>query len=367
MSGTAPTAPAGPTDLLALVAELVDIPSVSHQETALADHFEAALRDLPWLSVDRIGDNVVARTELGRPHRLALAGHLDTVPPNDNGRARIDGDLCWGLGSADMKAGCAVFLDLARTIAEPVVDVTWVYYECEEVEARYNGLRRLFAERPELLDVDAAVLGEPTGAAVEAGCQGTLRLAVDLVGERAHTARPWTGRNAVHRLAPLLALCAAYVGRRPVLDGCEFREALQAVAVDGGVAGNVVPDRARVVLNHRFAPDRSVDEAVAHVRETLGDAVDESAGDTVELVDAAAGARPGLDHPLLTRLVEVTGAPPLAKLGWTDVAFFAARGIPAVNFGPGDPSVAHSAREHVDRRQLDRVHATLHGLLTRGG
>ncbi|MGH9164620.1 MAG: M20/M25/M40 family metallo-hydrolase, partial [Acidimicrobiales bacterium] len=191
-------------DLLALTAELVDIPSVSHHETALADHVQAVLDDIPWLVVDRVGDNVVARTQFGRPHRLALAGHLDTVPPNGNGAARIDGERCWGIGSADMKAGCAVFLALARAVAEPAVDVTYVFYECEEVEARFNGLRRLLAERPELLAVDAAVLGEPTGARIEAGCQGTLRVAVELMGERAHTARPWMGRNAIHRLAPVL-------------------------------------------------------------------------------------------------------------------------------------------------------------------
>ncbi|MGH9157511.1 MAG: succinyl-diaminopimelate desuccinylase [Acidimicrobiales bacterium] len=350
--------------LLALVAELVDIASVSHNETALADHVEAALAELGWLTVDRVGNNVVARTDLGRTYRLALAGHLDTVPPSGNERARIEGEACWGVGAADMKAGCAVFLDLARSVPAPVVDVTWVFYECEEVEARFNGLRRLLAERPDLLEVDAAVLGEPTGAAIEAGCQGTLRLSVTLAGERAHTARPWMGRNAVHRLAPVLARCAGYVGRRPVLDGCEFREALQAVSVAGGVAGNVVPDRAQVVINHRFAPDRSVDEAVDHVREVLGDTVDEAVGDTVELVDHAAGALPGLDHPLLTRLVEVVGVPPTAKLGWTDVAFFTARNIPAVNFGPGDPSVAHSAHEHVGRPQLDQVSSALHCLLT---
>lgn len=355
---------AAPPDLLAAVAELVDIPSVSHHEAALADHVTGQLRDRPWLHVTRVGHNVVARTELGRDQRLVLAGHLDTVPANGNARARLDGDVCWGLGSADMKAGCAVFLDLARRLAEPVVDVTWVFYECEEVEASYNGLRRLLAEHPGLLAADAAVLGEPTSARVEAGCQGTLRLAVELAGTRAHTARPWMGRNAVHRLAAVLARCEAYEGRRPVLDGCEYREALQAVAVSGGVAGNVVPDRARVVLNHRFAPDRDVEAAVAHLRDVLAGTVDEAAGDRVELVDQAPGARPGLDHPLLGALVAATGSPPAAKLGWTDVSFFAARGVPAANFGPGDPAVAHMAGEHVRRHELETVWEALRRLLS---
>ena len=351
------------TDLLALTAELVDIASVSHHEQAIADHVEAVLRAVPWLDVERLGNNVVARTSLGRPSRLVLAGHLDTVPPNGNERARIEGDVLWGLGSADMKAGCAVFLELARTVAEPAPDVTYVFYECEEVEARFNGLRRLLAERPDLVEGDAAVLGEPTGARIEAGCQGTLRVEVVLAGERAHSARPWMGTNAVHRLAPVLERVAAYEGRRPVLDGCEFAEALQAVRVEGGVAGNVVPDRALLHLNHRYAPDRRCDEALVAVRAVLDGAVDAAAGDTVTLLDHADGAAPGLTHPLLARLVDGSGEPPRAKLGWTDVAFFSARGIPATNFGPGEPNVAHAAGERVERVQLDAVFAALSSVL----
>ncbi|HUR18046.1 MAG TPA: succinyl-diaminopimelate desuccinylase [Acidimicrobiales bacterium] len=351
-------------DLLALTAQLVDIPSVSHHEKALADHVEAVLGAVPWLEVERVADNVVARTHLGRSSRLVLAGHLDTVPANGNEKARIVGDVCWGLGAADMKAGCAVFLELARTIAEPALDLTYVFYECEEVASRFSGLRTLAGERPDLLEADAAVLGEPTAAAIEAGCQGTLRLELTLAGQRAHTARPWKGRNAIHRLAPVLDHCASYTGRRPVLDGCEFAEAIQAVHVEGGVAGNVVPDEARVVLNHRFAPDRSVEDAVAHVRELLGDAVDEDHGDRVELVDAAQGALPGLTHPLLAHLVTAAKTTPRAKLGWTDVSFFAARGVPATNFGPGDPSLAHAADERVERWELDKVYAALVALVT---
>lgn len=354
------------SDLLRRCAALVDIPSVSHEERELADHVATALGAVPWLTVDRVGDNVVARTSLGRERRLVLAGHLDTVPPNGNQCARIDGDVLWGLGSADMKAGLAVFLELAGTMSEPAVDVTYVFYVCEEVAQEHSGLRRIAADRPELLAGDAAVLGEPTGGAVEAGCQGSVRVEVVLVGERAHTARPWLGRNAVHRLAPLLGRVAAYEGRRPVLDGCEYREALQAVAVEGGVAGNVVPDRAVVQLNHRFAPDRSADEALDHVREVLGDALDEASGDTLVVVDLAVPAPPALEHPLLRSLLARTGVPPRAKLGWTDVSFFAARGVPATNFGPGDASVAHTAGEHVTGAQLAAVHEALRGLLVDG-
>ena len=354
------------TDLLARCAQLVDISSVSHHEGQIVDFLEAELRALPWLRVERWGQNLVARTELGRPHRLALAGHVDTVPPNGNERARIDGELLWGLGAADMKAGCTVFVELARALSRPAVDVTYVFYECEEVEPEFNGLSKLFAARPDLLVADAAVLGEPTGARIQAGCQGTLHLDVTMVGERAHSARPWMGRNAIHRLAPVLERCATYAGRRPVLDGCEFREALQVVGVEGGVAGNVVPDRATARLNHRYAPDRSADEAVRHLLEVLGDAVDEAGGDTIELTDYADGARPDLTHPLLASLAVRAPHPPQAKLGWTDVAFFAARGIPAANFGPGDPSLAHAADERVERSEMEAVFAALESLLRQG-
>jgi len=350
-------------DLLARCAELVDIPSVSHDETAIADHLEALLGDVPWLTLDRVGNNLVARTDLGRPLRLVLAGHTDTVPPNDNDRARVDGDVLWGLGAADMKSGVAVLLELARTTAEPAVDVSYVFYECEEVASTFNGLSRLQRERPDLLAGDAAVLAEPTGARIEAGCQGTLRLTVTLAGRRAHTARPWMGRNAVHRLGEVLLRVAADEPRRPVLDGCEFREALQAVRVEGGVAGNVVPDRATVELNHRFAPDRTPAEAEEHVRAVVGPLDD---GDDVALVDVAAGARPGLDHPLLQALVARAPERPRAKLGWTDVALFAAAGVPACNFGPGDPTLAHAPDERVERADLDTVFGVLADLLERG-
>ena len=265
-----------------------------------------------------------------------------------------------GLGSCDMKSGVAVLAELARTVSAPAVDVTYIFYECEEVEARFNGINRLFAERPDLVAADAAVLAEPTGARIEAGCQGTLRVEVRVDGERAHTARAWLGRNAIHRLGEVLARVSAYEPRRVVIDGCEFREGLQAVRVEGGVAGNVVPDRAVVWLNHRFAPDRTPDEAVAHVRSVVGDV------DGFEVVDLAAPAPPALGHPLLAALVMRTGQAPRAKLGWTDVSRFAAHGIPATNFGPGDPNVAHTAAEHVTRADLEAVHAGLRALLEQG-
>jgi len=320
-----------------------------------------------WLQVDRVDDNVVARTTLGRARRLLLAGHIDTVPANGNQVPRVDGDVLFGLGACDMKAGVAVMLELATTVDAPVVDVTYVFYACEEVLRRDSGLLRLFDARPDLLVGDAAILGEPTNAAVQAGCQGVVKLDVTVGGERAHSARPWLGVNAIHRLAPILARVAAYEGRRPVIEGCQYREVLQAVGIRGGVAGNVVPDAATVTLNHRFAPDRTGKEAVASIEELLAPMLDSSLGDRVEVFDLAPAARPGLADPLLSRLVAATAAPPEAKLGWTDVAFFAERGVPAANFGPGDPAVAHAAGERVSRKDLDTVHRVLAQLITEAG
>jgi succinyl-diaminopimelate desuccinylase len=338
----------------------VAIPSVSHDEAALANYVEASLRDVPWLTVDRVGDNVVARTTLGRPSRVVLGGHLDTVPGEQG--ARIEGDVLHGLGSADMKGGLAIYLDLARTVSEPACDVTFVFYAGEEVDARFNGLAHLFADRPELLESDVAILGEPTDGWVEAGCQGTMRFELTLAGARAHTARPWMGVNAVHRLGKVLGVLDAYEARRPVIDGCEFREALQAVRVEGGVANNVVPDSATLIVNHRVAPDRTLAEAEAHVREVLAPVLAD--GDELTLLAADPPATPGLDRPLLKGMVERSGLPVRAKLGWTDVARFSEHGIPAVNLGPGDPVLAHTAEERVERGTLESVHAALLDLLT---
>ena len=348
-------------DLVALTAGLIDIASPSFEEGPFADWAEAQLRSLPHVEVTRVGDNVVARTELGRDHRVVLAGHLDTVPANGNATARLEGDTLHGLGSADMKSGLAVFLHLVATITEPLHDITLVLYAAEEVAFEHSGLGQLQRERPDLVAGDVAILGEPTDSAMEAGCQGTARVRIRLAGARSHTARPWMGRNAIHRLGPVLNTLGAYEARRPVIDGCEYRESIQAVFVDGGVAGNVVPDEATVTVNLRIAPDRTVADAVAALEGMLADHLDD--GDAVTVVDAAEPAAPGLDHPVLDALGRQDEVTVRAKLGWTDVSRFAAAGIPAVNFGPGDSTVAHTAGEHVTRDSIDRVHRALRQVL----
>lgn len=351
------------TDLLAATAELVSIPSVSRHEARLADHVEAVLRGCEWLAVERVGDNVVAHSELGRPARLVVAGHLDTVPPAGNQTPRIEGDVLYGLGAADMKGGLAVMLELAVAAAPRELDVTWCFYRGEEIDRAENGLVQLVGQRPELLAGDAAVLCEPTGGLVEAGCQGTIRARVELGGIRAHTARPHRGINAIHRLGAVIAKVASYEPRAVVLDGCEYVERLQVVAVEGGVAANVVPDRASATVNFRFAPDRDSEGAQGFLAQFFEDVLEADRGDRYDVLDVGPAAPPRLDHPLLARLLEATGRPPRAKLGWTDVATFAARGVPATNYGPGDPELAHQAHECVTRASLEEARAHLGALL----
>ncbi|HWL00969.1 MAG TPA: succinyl-diaminopimelate desuccinylase [Microbacteriaceae bacterium] len=344
------------SDVVDLAAALCDIPSESGAETELADAIETALRALPHLTVDRDGDAVVARTETGRERRVAIAGHIDTVPIKDNvpsRRERLAGvDTLVGRGSVDMKGGVAVQLALAAALTRPAADVTWIFYDQEEVESARNGLGRLARHRPDLLEADFAILGEPTNAVVEGGCNGTLRVTLRWHGVRAHSARPWAGENAIHAAAPALSALAAWVPEDVEVDGLVYRESLNAVGIAGGVAGNVIPDLAEITVNYRFAPSRSGDEAVARVRALFPDA---------ELVvdDLAEGARPGLDAPIAREFLAAVGGAALPKYGWTDVARFSALGIPAVNYGPGDPSRAHTDDEAV---AVDQIRACERGL-----
>ncbi|ROQ96022.1 succinyldiaminopimelate desuccinylase [Streptomyces sp. 2132.2] len=348
-------------DAAELTARLVDIPSVSGDEKVLADLVEHALRALPHLTVDRYGNNVVARTHLGRAERVVLAGHLDTVPIAGNVPSRLDeNDVLWGCGTTDMKSGVAVQLRIAATVPEPNRDLTFVFYDQEEVAADLNGLGKVAEAHPDWLTGDFAVLLEPSNAEVEGGCQGTLRVLLRTSGERAHSARSWMGSNAIHAAAPILAKLAAYEPRRPVIDGLEYHEGLNAVRIEGGVANNVIPDACTVTVNFRFAPDRSMDEAIAHVREVFADCgVDEFVID-----DFSGGALPGLSHPAAAAFMAAVGGRAMPKFGWTDVSRFSALGVPAVNYGPGDALLAHKVDEHVGTKAILHCEERLRAWLT---
>jgi succinyl-diaminopimelate desuccinylase len=333
--------PAVLADPVDLTRALVDIESVSGAETEIADAVEAALRTAGHLAVRRIGNTVVARTDLGRPERVVLAGHLDTVPLAGNFPSSTDGDIMYGCGTSDMKSGTALALWLAMTVAEPRHDVTYFFYDCEEVEAARNGLYKIAQTEPELLAADFAILLEPTYGRIEGGCQGTMRANLTIKGVRAHAARSWHGTNAIHGAAEVLRRLSAYEGRRVAIDGCDYREGLNAVHIAGGVAGNVIPDECVVTVNFRFAPDRDVEQAEAHLREVFD-------GYALEVTDSAPGALPGLDSPAAVELIAASGQSPVGKLGWTDVARFSALGVPALNFGPGDPNLAHKPEERVE-------------------
>jgi succinyl-diaminopimelate desuccinylase len=342
-------------DTVQLTEDLVNIESVSGNETAIADAIEASLAECKHLTVQRFGHTVVARTDLGRDERVVIAGHIDTVPLNDNLPAQRDPDgdgNLHGLGTCDMKGGVAVALKVAATMPEPNRDITFVFYECEEVEAERNGLFLLSQSHPELLEADFAILMEPSDAVVEAGCQGTMRVDVLTRGERAHSARAWMGVNAIHGAAEVLARLNAYEPRTPVIDGLEYHEGLNAVFISGGVAGNVLPDECRISVNYRFAPDRSEEEALAHMHEVFD-------GFEIEVSDSAPAAMPGLTVPAAAAFIEAVGGAPNPKFGWTDVARFSTLGVPAVNFGPGDPRLAHKQEEFVPIAHIGAVEAKL--------
>lgn len=345
----------------ALTARLVDFPSVSGDEKELADAIETALRALPHLAVDRYGNNVVARTQLGRAERVVLAGHIDTVPIADNVPSRLDENgVLWGCGTSDMKSGVAVQLRIAATVPEPNRDLTFVFYDNEEVAAHLNGLGHVADAHPDWLEGDFAVLLEPSDAQVEGGCQGTLRVFLRTEGERAHSARSWMGSNAIHAAALILGRLAAYEPRRPVIDGLEYREGLNAVRIEAGVANNVIPDACTVVVNYRYAPDRSAEEALAHVHEVFADC------GVVEFTvdDHSGAAMPGLSHPAAKAFMAAVGGTAQPKFGWTDVSRFGALGVPAVNYGPGDALLAHKRNEHVAVDRITHCEERLRSWLT---
>ena len=353
-----------------LTGRLCAVESVSGNETALADAVVDVLEKIsagpgPDLEILRDGDTIVARTNLGLSERIVVAGHLDTVPVEDNlppvrthmtGENYPDDEVIWGRGACDMKAGVAMQLSTAAALTAPSRDVSWVFYDHEEVDASLNGLGRVSRNHPDWLAGDFAILGEPSNASVEGGCNGTIRVDVTTTGVRAHSARAFMGVNAIHSAAEVLTRLAEFDTDTVTVDGLDYRESLSAVNIRGGVAGNVVPDECVVSVNYRFAPSKSAAEAEAFLRELF-------TGFDVVVTDAAEGARPGLDRAIAQDFIDTLGLSPAPKLGWTDVSRFSALGVPAVNFGPGNPLYAHKSDEHVRVTEVEQATATLRSYL----
>jgi succinyl-diaminopimelate desuccinylase len=315
-------------DPVALTRALVDIESVSGDEKEITDAVELALQSAPHLSVQRVGNVVRASTNLGRPQRVILATP-DTVPVHDNLPSRLDGDLLYGCGT-DMKSGSALALHLAVSEAEPVFDVTYLFYDCEEIDAERNGLNKISQSHPSWLQADFVILLEPTHGRVEGCCQGTIR---DRMGRgSAAPTRPGRGFGVTRStVLPPYPAAADYESRRVTIDGVGIRGRPTAVGTEAVPA--MCPRPCEIDVNHRFAPDRNPAEAEAHLRSLF-------AGYPVEIVDAVAGAPPGLSSAPAQDFIAAVGSVPIGKLGWTDVALFASLGVPALNFGPGDPNLA---------------------------
>jgi len=341
-----------------LTLDLVNISSVSKDEKSIADSIEEALKKCNHLKLTRVNNSLVAQTSFGNKQRVVIAGHIDTVPANNNFPGKINNSEVVGLGSVDMKSGIAVALKLASEITSSNFDITYFFYESEEIETKFNGLELITKQQKDLLNCDFAILMEPTNGILEVGCQGSLRFEVSTSGKRSHSARWWNGENAIHKTNKILEILNNYKSREPEIDGYKFREGLQAVKINGGIAGNVVPDSVSVSINHRFAPDTSIDQATTNMKNLFKDF-------NFLLVDAANAAPTGLSNPVIKDFVSSIGKSIAPKFGWTDVARFASNGIPAINFGPGDPNLAHHPDEKVLISQINDVYESLKKWLTK--
>jgi succinyl-diaminopimelate desuccinylase len=347
-------------DVAELTRQLCDIESVSGNEAQIADAIEQALAPFSHLSVVRDGNAIVASTKLGRAKQVVIAGHIDTVPVAENLPTKLMSfereQVIWGRGTVDMKAGVAVMLKLAAEITDPAFDVVWVFYDQEEIEASKNGLGRLVKNHPELIKGSFAILCEPTSATIEGGCNGTMRVEISLSGIKAHSARPWMGSNAIHKIGGVLNILNAYIPEEIDVDGLVFRESLNAVLVSGGIASNVIPDSATVTVNYRFAPSRSIEQATDYLKTVFADY-------ELRVIDSASGARPGMNSPEAQAFVAAVKASVSPKFGWTDVARFSEMGIPSVNYGPGDPNKAHADDENVPASHIYACEAGLRNFL----
>lgn len=334
------------------LAWLVDIPSETGNETAIRDALADRLADLPARLVNRslvVGDP--------GPGKVILAGHTDTVPLQGHVGARIEGGRLHGLGATDMKGGLAVMVHLLEDLGTGYL--VGVFYAGEEGPLSGNDLGMILDEIPEMLQAEAAIVMEPTNREVHAGCQGSINARVGFVGEPGHSARPWRAENAVTKAGPFLTMMHGLEAEPHPIEGLDFKEVMSVTRATGGVANNIIPGRFDLNVNYRFSPDRTMADAIERLRQVCAEA------DDFEVVDTAPAAYPEISHPLFSLLIESTAAPVAHKQGWTDVAQFAERGVPAINFGPGETALAHKPGESIDLSDLDWAHQVL--LDTLGG
>lgn len=332
------------------LAWLVDIPSETGNEQLIRDAIADRLSALP---VSIVRDSLVVG-EPG-PGKVILAGHTDTVPLQGHVGARLEGERMFGLGATDMKGGLTVMIHLLEDLGTD--RIVGVFYAGEEGPVSDNQLGPVFDATPGLAEADVGVVLEPTNRGVDAGCQGAMNARVSFLGDAAHSARPWLGENAVSKAGGFLTIMHGLEPEIHVVENLEFREVMSVTRASGGIANNIIPARFDLNVNYRFAPDRTLDEATERVHEVCSEA------DEVEIVDIAPSAYPEVSHPLIQALIEASGGVLASKQGWTDVAQLAARGVPAVNFGPGETALAHKPGESVRLDDLEWAYGSLAAVL----
>jgi succinyl-diaminopimelate desuccinylase len=341
---------------------LCSTPSPTGEERALCDAVEKRLAGR--VPIERVGDSLVCavRRETGGP-RVALAGHLDVVRTEHDGAPRVEGDKLYGPGAADMKSGLAAMLELVESgfTAQTAVDLTLVFYAREEGPFADNELGPVLERIPELGKVDLAVCLEPSDNKLQLGATGSIHAEVTFVGRTSHSARPWQGENAIHKAGPFLTDLTGRAPRESIIDGFSYRTVTSVTLAEGGRGRNIIPDRFKLNVNHRFAPDTSLDQAKRDVEELVAGRAE------VRFTDLSPAAPPFAEHPLVRALREsgIVGVEP--KQAWTDVARFAALGVPAVNFGPGEQGQAHQKNEWTSLAKLEAGYAILTRFLTRIG
>ncbi len=341
--------------LAARTLELVDIPSESRDEAAIREHLLGLIP--PPYEAEFAGEDSFLFAAPRRPGAplVVLVAHYDTVPAQGNIPGRISGGRVEGLGAADMKGGLAVALELVRDLAHdrPIRDVALLLFGKEELPAQFSTLPELFERSALVHEADLAIVLEPTGGAIQAGCVGNLNARVTFDGVSGHSARPWLAENAIHKALVALEPVAAMERREVVISGLPFYEVVSVTRIEAGIADNVVPDRATALLNFRYTPDRTSEEAAEYLRSLVPTAA------AVELSGNSPPARVVADAPLVQELRAAGDLTIEPKQAWTNVADFTVRGIDAINFGPGDPRFAHRRDENVEIDALVRCYETL--------